>query len=270
MNRNETTSLDTTPNRPTSPLRLAFIGTAALVAALSSVAAADVIIDSPNGYAVRSQGAVSVGAHSTINGSLGAAGSASIGNGAVVTGQLSTGSPYSWYTPTIGSLPSSGSLDVNIAKNGSLSLSAGAYDQFTTGASATLMLGAGQYVFRSFDLAKSGRVLADTSAGDITIYVTNGLSSASETIYQNSGGGNLTIVTGGSASFGSHSSISALIYSLGAQSFGSSSLVNGLTWANGSISIGSGSQFNFASPVPAPAAMALLAAAAMTTRRRRA
>jgi len=266
---NRITNDETTPNRPTSPLRFALIGTVALVAALSNGARADLINDIPDGYAVRSQGSVSVGANARIAGSLGAAGNASLANGAVVTGDLSTGTPYSWHTPSIGGLPSAGSTNVNVAKNGSLALDAGIYDKFTSGSSATLTLTAGEYVFSSFDLAKAGRLLADTSTGDIKIYVTNKLTSASETIYDNIGGGNLTIVTGGSASFGSKSSIEALLYSLGSQSFGSNTLFNGLTWAGGSVSIGQGSEFNFAGPVPAPAGLALLGAAAALTRRRR-
>lgn len=266
---NRTNAIPTTPNRPTTPLRSALIGTVALVAALSNGARADVVTDQPDGYAVRSQGSVSVGARSTIFGSLGAAGNASIGSNAVVTGDLSTGTPYSWYTPSTGDIPGGGSTNINVAKNGSLSLDAGTYGKFTSGSSATLLLSNGEYVFTSFDLAKAGRVIADTSAGDITLFVGNSLSSASETIFQNNGGGNLTIVTGGSASFGSGSSMNALLYSRGSQSFGSSFSLTGLTWANGSISIGADSTFNFAAPVPAPAALALLGLAAAATRRRR-
>jgi len=257
-----------TPCRPTYPLRFALIGTAALVAALSSTATADLIVDNPDGYAVRSQGSVSAGARVLIEGSLGAAGNASLGANSVVTGELSTGTPYAWFTPSVGSLPSWGTKDIAVGKNKSLSLDAGVYDKFTSSQGASLVLDAGEYVFSTFDLAKAGRVLADTSAGDVYLYIGKQMSASSDTVFETTGGGNLFIVTGGAASFGSGANIQASLYSLGSQSFGSSTQFLGTTWSGGAVSIGADSVFMYSS-VPSPAAVALLAIAGLVGRRRR-
>ncbi len=267
-----TTPIDSsleTPNRPTTPLRFAVIGTVALVAALSGGARADIIIDAPNGYAVRSQGSVSVGKETDILGSLGAAGSASLGTHVTVTGDLSTGTPYAWTKPLLGPLPSAGTDNISVSKNGTLSLDAGAYAKFNAAAGATVTLESGDYIFSTFDLGSAGRVVADTSGGDVYLFVSGKLSSGSKASFETTGPGSLFVVTGGSASFGSTSNITALLYSLGSQSFGKETTLKGLTWSQGSISIGQDSLFQYAS-VPAPAAAALLALAGATARRRRA
>lgn len=256
------------PSRPTYPLRFALIGTAALVAALSSSAKADLIIDQPDGYAVRSQGSVSLGARVTIDGSLGAAGSASFGAGSVVTGDVSTGTPYTWFRPDVGTIPPWGSTNINVARDRSLALDPGAYGKFTSGTGASLLLSAGEYVFRSFDLARAGTVIADTSAGDVTLYVGEMLKGAAQVRFETIGPGTLFIVTGGSASFGNDARLTASLYSLGAQSFSSRTLLTGTTWSGGSISIGADSTFTYAS-IPTPGAVALLALAGVYGRRRR-
>jgi len=264
-------ALLTHPVRPTSPLRMALMSTVALVAATVSSASADVIIDAPNGFAVRSNGAVSVGGAAQILGSLGAAGGSSIGWGATVTGSIENGSPHSWFTPQLGSMPSVGSQAINLGYQQSLSLAPGAYGAFTSNSQALLSLTAGQYVFSNFNLGYMGRVVADTSAGDVYLYVGNALSTGSETTFERTGPGNLFIVTGGSASFDYRTQVNGSLYSLGSQAFGSETRLNGLTWSGGSISVGYASVFNYAAPVPAPSALILLGATgALVLRRRRA
>lgn len=257
--------------RPTLPLRLAFHGTAALVAAIAVSAQADVISDTPKGFVVRSQGSVSVGGNAQVHGSLGAAGSSSLGWGATVTGLNESGSPHTWTTPSIGSIPAWGSQSINLGYKQSLALNPAAYGALTSGTETQLLLGSGQYVFSSFQLGYAGRVIADTSAGDVYLYVGNALSAADQTRFEKLGGGNLFVVTGGSASFGYQSQINGSLYSNGAQSFANETRLNGLTWAGGSISIGYASVFDFAAPIPAPGALAMLGiTGALVLRRRRA
>lgn len=240
---------------PTAGLNL--IGAIALAAALSSPLHADVV-DAPGGYVLRSQGNVSVGSDADLFGSLGAAGNASVSASAVVTGEVSSGTPYNWFTPSVGSFPSAGSTNISVSKNQSLTLDAGAYGSFNGATSADLLLDAGSYVFSSFSIGSKGMVVADTSAGDVYLFVTKALQAGSETKFENSGPNNFFILTQGNASFGSKASIEAAVYSLGSQSFGSSSTLNGLTWADGNVSVGSKSTFTYAAPVPVPGAVALL------------
>lgn len=236
---------------------LHLIGAIALAAALSTPLHADVV-DTPGGYVVRSQGSVNVGSNADLFGSLGAAGNASVSASAVVTGEVSSGTPYHWFTPSVGSFPSAGSTNINIAKNQSLTLDAGTYGSFNGASGADLLLDAGSYVFSSFSIGNKGVIVADTSGGDVYLFVTNALHAGSESRFENSGPNNFYILTQGNASFGSKASIEAAVYSLGSQSFGSSSTLNGLTWADGNVSVGSKSTFTYAAPVPMPGAFALL------------
>lgn len=257
-------------DRQAFPLRFALIGGVALIAALSSTTRGDVV-DAPGGFAVRSGGSVSVGGNATIFGSLGAAGSSSLGWGSNVTGVVENGSPHTWVTPDVGPLPAAGSQAINLGWRQTMALDPGAYAALSSNSEVNVLLDAGSYVFSSFQLGWNGRVTADTSAGDVTLYVTNGLSAADQSRFNVVGGGRLTLVTGGSASFGYQSQFNGSIYSLGAQSFANESQLNGFTWANGSISIGYGSTFTYSAPVPAPGALALLLTAVIGAplRRRR-
>lgn len=259
-----------TPIRPTSPLRLARIGTAALVAALGFQAHAGVIVDVPAGFVVRSGGSVSVGTFAALDGSLGAAGSSSLGWGATVTGSVENGSPHGWFTPNLGTLPAPGSQAINLGWRETRALDPGAYGSFTSNSETQLLLSAGDYVFSNFQLGWAGQVIADTSAGDVYLNVGNALSAGSETRFGSTGPGTLYLVTGGSASFDWRSQINGRLYTLGAQSFGSETRLDGLTWAAGSISIGHASSFNYSAPITAPGAVALLVITAGLMRRRRA
>lgn len=242
------------------------LGAVALAAALSSPLHADVV-DAPDGYVVRSQGSVSVGSQAQLFGSLGAAGNASVNSSAVVTGEVSSGTPYNWFTPSTGaSFPSAGTTNISLAKAQTLALDTGTYGSFSGGTSANLLLDAGAYVFSSFSVGSKGTVVADTSAGDVYLYVTKALSAGSESKFENSGPNNFYILTQGNASFGSKASVEAAVYSFGAQTYGTSSTLTGLTWANGNVSVGSKATFTYAAPVPVPGALALLGVAGVLAR----
>ncbi|MBX3356109.1 MAG: hypothetical protein KF724_10500 [Phycisphaeraceae bacterium] len=259
------------PTRPTSPLRLALSGTVALVAALglSSATHADVVIDSPDGFVIRSGGSTTVGGASLIEGSLGAGGAFDLGWGSKITGVIEKGSPHTWLSPTIGDMPPWGKVSINLDWREKASLAPGAYAGFSSNSETTLLLSAGEYVFSKFQLGWAGVVMADTSGGDVYLYIGDSLSAGANTRFVTNGGGSLYIIAGGSASFDFRSEIEGLLYTKGSQNFGSETRLTGLTWSAGSISVGYGSTFEYSAPIPTPAALALLGLTGVLLRRRR-
>lgn len=75
-------------------------------------------------------------------------------------------------------------------------LQPGEYNKLTVGRNATLMLTHGDYYFNDVVLNKGVVIIADTRGGDIALYVTNKLTSASQVIFAGAGGGELTVVAG--------------------------------------------------------------------------
>ncbi|MCE9620420.1 MAG: hypothetical protein K8R92_11025 [Planctomycetes bacterium] len=234
--------------------------------AFSSPAQASVV-DTPKGFVLRSNGAISLAGNVHAGGMVGAIGHVTTGSGTSTDG-VETGSVHTWTSPVITSWVTPPGVNVDLDKSEVRSLTAGSYAQFTSKNSATLNLGSGTYTFSKFDLATSGKVVADTSAGDIYVYVSGVFSAAGKTQFQTIGAGKLFLVAIGNMSFGSQAEIQAAIYGSGAVSFAGSTHLTGLAYAGGNISVGTGSEFTF-SNVPAPGVSALMAIAGIIGGRRR-
>lgn len=246
------------------------------IAAAATLAAApafgSIVTDTPNGFALRAGGAMTLASQTEVTGSVGAAGALSRGWQSTVTGDIFSNTLTGWNRPTIGSFTSGGS-NIYVDWNQSRTLAAGSYGSFTSNSSTTLNLGAGSYAFSSFQLGWAGTVVADTSAGDVYLLVSGALNAGDQTQFRTVGSGTLYLVSNGSASFGYRANINAAVYSASAMSFGSETSLHGLAFAGGSMSTGYDSNFEyFSSPVPGPASLALIGVAGAfgAGRRRRA
>lgn len=238
------------------------IGALALagVAAMGSSALGS-IVDSPGSFVLRSRGNITLDGAVTTGGAVGALGSFSQGYGSTVSGAVEMGTAHSWTDPAISTwtAPSGSAIDLGWAQT--RSLTAGAYGAFTSNSSTVVNLGPGSYTFSSFQLGWAGRVVADTSSGDVYMYIHGALSAADSTRFEANGSGTLYLVTHGDVSFGYQANVEAAVYSGGSLSFGGANQLTGLGYASGNITAGYGSNFTFAT-VPGPGATALLPIAA--------
>ncbi|MCE9620419.1 MAG: hypothetical protein K8R92_11020 [Planctomycetes bacterium] len=225
------------------------------------------IVDTPKGFVLRSNGSMALEGNVHASGAVGALGTVTSGWGTSLDG-IETGSVHTWTNPVITSWAAPTSNNVNLAWAETRSLTAGAYGSFTSNSSTTLNLGPGNYTFSIFQLGWSGKVVANTNAGDVYLYVNGGLTTDSATRFETTGPGKLFIVTLGSMNFGYQTNLQAALYSGGAMSFGGDSRLTGLAYAGGNISAGYGATFAF-SNVPAPGVSALLAVAGIIGGRRR-
>jgi hypothetical protein len=240
-------------------------------AILGSVALADVV-DKPDGFVLRSNNAIQLEGNVFAGGFVGAVKNVEMGWGSKVDGKVEIGADHSWFDPVINPWAVSKGKDVSLGWAESRTLTAGSYGNLTTNSSNSILLsGAGNYMFKSFQLGWSGTVTADTSKGDVYVYVNGPLTAADSTRFQTKGDGKLFLMSMGDISFGYQSNVQAAVYSGGDLSFGGSSSLVGFGFAEGSISAGYGANFSFV-PVPAPGVAALFALAggcAGRARRRR-
>ncbi|MFO0962207.1 MAG: hypothetical protein U0625_04805 [Phycisphaerales bacterium] len=252
---------------PISSSTLCAIAAAATLAA--APAFGGIVTDNPNGFALRSGGAMTLASQTEVAGSVGVAGALSRGWQSTVSGTVISNSVTGWNSPSFGSFTSGGS-NVYLDWNQSRTLSAGSYGAFTSNSSTTLNLSAGTYAFSSFQLGWAGSVVANTSAGDVYVLVSGALNAGDQTQFRTVGSGRLYLVSTGSASFGYHSEITAAVYSAASMSFGSETALHGIAYAGGSLTTGYASHFEYsASPVPGPASLALIGAAGIFGGRRR-
>jgi hypothetical protein len=226
-----------------------------LAASAATPALASVVVDSPGGFALRAGGTVSLGGANEVHGSVGGLGSVTQGWGSFVDGAVEIGPSRTWTNAAIGPFTAGGS-NVNLGWSQSIALAAGSYGALTTNSSNTITLGPGQYAFTSFNLGWDGRVVADTTAGDVYLLVAGTLTAGDQTRFQTLGGGRLFIVSGGNASFGYKTEIDGSVYSRGALTFGGETQLRGLAYADGNLSTGYASQFSYI--IPGPGALALL------------
>lgn len=240
-----------------------------LAATAAAPALASVVVDAPNGFALRSGGTISLGGANAVQGSVGALNSYSQGWGSFVDGAVEMGPTRTWSTAAIGPW-TSGGTNVNLGWAESTTLAAGSYGALSTNSSNTINLGAGQYAFTSFNLGWDGRVIADTTAGDVYLLVSGALNAGDQTRFETVGGGRLILVSGGNASFGYRAQIDGAVYSRGALSFGGETQLRGLASADGNLSTGYGSQFAYVIPGPGGLALLPLLFGGLSKRRRRA
>ncbi len=234
---------------------------AALVAAttLATPALADVITDSPNGFALRSNDSITLGGDSKVAGSVGAIKDVKSEWGSFVDGDIVIGSTSSWFTPKLPTWASGGDR-VRLGWAETVDLRAGSYGSLNADSSCTIGLSAGTYAFDSFSIGWDTTVVADTSAGDVYVLVSGALKAGDETRFKTSGEGSLYLITTGDASFGYKADVNALVYSAGKMSFGGSSTLSGLAFSEKSMTTGYGSQFAYI--IPGPASLALIPFAA--------
>jgi hypothetical protein len=219
------------------------------------------IVDSPGSFVLRSRGNITLDGAVTTGGAVGALGSFTQGYGSNVSGAVEMGTAHSWTDPAISTWTAPGGSAIDLGWSQTRSLTAGSYGAFTSNSSTVLNLGPGSYTFSSFQLGWSGRVVADTSAGDVYMYVHGSLNAADATRFEANGPGTLYLITHGDVSFGYQANVEAAVYSGGSLSFGAGNQLTGLGYASGNISAGYGSNFTFAT-VPGPGALALLPIAA--------
>ncbi|MBL9141614.1 MAG: hypothetical protein JNK53_07080 [Phycisphaerae bacterium] len=229
----------------------------------SAPALADVVSDSPNGFALRSDKSISLGGANKVFGSVGAAGDLQIGWNSFVDGAIEKGDDRSWESPRFDDW-SSGGEKIKLGWAKSIDLRAGSYGSLKAESSTTIGLTAGSYAFDSFSIGWDSTVVADTSQGDVYVLVSGDLTAGDQSRFKASGEGTLYHIARGDASFGDRSDIYAAVYSSGRLSFGGEVNLTGLAYSAGDLSTGYGS--NFAYFVPGPASIALIPFAAAVVR----
>ncbi|MCE9620418.1 MAG: hypothetical protein K8R92_11015 [Planctomycetes bacterium] len=236
-------------------------------AAAFTLTAQGSVIDTPKGFVLRSNVGIALAGNVHVGGKVGAVGQVTTGSGTSTDG-VETGAVHTWTSPVITSWTAPAGVNVDLDKSEVRSLTAGSYDKFTSKISSTLNLGSGVYTFSKFDLGASGKVVADTSAGDVYVYVSGAFAADGQTKFQTTGAGKLFLVALGNMTFGNQAEINAAIYGSGGVSFAGNTNLTGLVYAGGNLIVGSGSNFTF-SNVPAPGVSALLAVAGIIGGRRR-
>jgi hypothetical protein len=227
------------------------------------------IIDNPNGFVLRSSGSIAIQGNVLADAGVGALGNVTVGWGSFVDGPTESGATRTWLTPAIDPWSTPGGSNISLDWSQTRSLTAGSYGALTSNSSTTLNLGPGSYTFSSFQLGWAGQVNADTTSGDVYVYVNGALSAGDATRFQATGPGTLYLISGGNSSFGYQANIEAAVYSRGTLNFGGEARLDGLAYADGNISAGYGSRFSFLT-IPAPGALALIPAiAGMALRGRR-
>lgn len=265
---------NTKHRRTTSPVvdGFALNGTGLALLALTAVTAigstaVGAIVDTSRGFVLRSGGSIALEGNVYASSAIGALGNVTVGWGSTVNGPIEIGAARTWTNPITSWTTPQGS-NIDLAWSQTRSLTAGGYGAFTSNSSTTLNLGSGTYTFSSFQLGWNGKVVANTSAGDVYLYVNGALASADATRFEKTGAGNLFLVTGGTMAFGYQANVQAALYSGGTLTFGGDSRLTGLAYAANNINAGYGSAFTF-TDVPAPGTLALMGLAGCCSRRRR-
>jgi len=142
--------------------RTAIIMTASLV--LAGGASAGMIADDPDGFVLRSGKNITLRDRSSVTGSVGAMQDIIIRSGATVSGfTVPESDAFSITSPAF---PDAGTSNLSVTWDATETVAPGVYGKFNARDRSTITFTAGDYVFESFTLGYSAKILADTSQGD--------------------------------------------------------------------------------------------------------
>jgi len=214
-----------------------------------------------------------------INGDVAHHGSYWADHGTTVTGSVTDGAaaPHTWILPQA-SVPAfdaaSGSNWYD--KNSDVTLNPGRYGSLSVSKQSTVRLSAGVYDFANAWFDKDVTVVADTSAGAVTVRISGGLSTGKQVRFTDGGEGLINLVASGNVYFGRDSSLDGSVQSFGNASFDRNNTVTGSIHAAGNVWLDRDAQVlgrasmpanapsspGGSQPVPEPASAVLLFASA--------
>lgn len=269
---------------PCDPIKAVL--TALPIAMSASAAHATVLNDQPAGLVARAGGLLSSDGDATFTGS--AAGSivnlrgntttisgdlyyqaaVAVSPGVSVSGsttQTSSGSAP-WNTVNNPGTYTWGGSNVSLSHGESINLAAGTYQDFSTQTDGRVTLSAGEYQFRSVSWSHRTIITADTSGGDIVLYVGTDLDTATDVTLDNTGSGTVYLVVNDDISFSHRNNIEAAVYGFGSSVdfSGNDSQFTGTIYAAGDISLGHRTRltYQFNQPIPGAPTLAGITIAA--------
>jgi len=223
---------------------------------------------------------VSIDKSSTVAGNVAYNGSYWAGSGVSIQGSVTRGKadPDVW-SVTLRSDPglaTSSSRSLWYATGSTINLNPGDYGQLSVDRNATIYLTAGVYNFSSIWIGRETKIVADTSAGNVVVNVTGGLSMDRQADIDRTGANYVTFQAGGNVWLGRDANAQASFLSYnGTVSIDTCGYIDGFLYSARDMWLGANTQVTGtglsgamqAVPEPATLAMLLLGLPLLRTRR---